>query len=51
MWFLVITLEQVCNEKEQAVQKEMQEAQFETKKDTRNFNVGARAWDERDKGC
>lgn len=49
MWFLVITLKQVCNEKEQAVQKERQNAQFETEKDTRNFNVGAKAWDERGK--
>lgn len=49
MWFLVITLKQVCNEKEQAVQKGRQNAQFETEKDTRNFNVGAKAWDERDK--
>ena len=45
----IVTLIQVCSEKEQVGQKETQNVQFEEKKSTRKFNTGAKACAERDR--
>lgn len=47
MWLLVV--KQICNEKEQAGQKETQNVQFEEENTNRDFNVGTQLCAERDK--
>lgn len=49
IWLLVSTLAQVCNEKEQVGQKEIQNVQFVGKKNTRRCNVGAKSCAKGDK--
>lgn len=46
---LVVSLMQICNEKEEVGQKDGQNIQFEEEESIRKFNIGAKACTERDK--
>lgn len=49
IWLLVSILAQVCNEREQVGQREVQNVQFVEKKNTRRCNIGAKSHAKGDK--